>query len=136
MHRPSMLTSLERVGPDHVGRIVTAAWGCRRCAWHPDCSPAVIAMRTRDTLDRSRSIGLIDRAGPSRLRRTAWAAAVVLCVVGVSISGGCTPPRDGRRCDGALPLRCVIRERCVYVSARGCAVCRCEEPAFVPLGRE
>ncbi len=58
-------------------------------------------------------------------------AALVLLAMGAS----CVAPHPGRRCDGALPMQCVTREVCVYVNARGCLVCRCEEPAYVPLGR-
>jgi hypothetical protein len=64
------------------------------------------------------------------MRVRALAALVLLAVV-----ASCVAPHSGRRCDGALPMRCITREVCVYVNARGCLVCRCEEPAFVPMGR-
>jgi len=64
------------------------------------------------------------------MKRRVLAALVLLGLV-----ASCRSPHPGRRCDGALPMQCVTREVCVYVNARGCTVCRCEEPAFVPLGR-
>jgi len=60
---------------------------------------------------------------------------VLAALVLLGVLASCVAPNAGRRCDGALPMRCVTREVCAYVNERGCTVCRCEEPAYVPLGR-
>ncbi|HVY45662.1 MAG TPA: hypothetical protein VHB21_07275 [Minicystis sp.] len=74
----------------------------------------------------------------ARLARIVCAGA--MAAIGVALSlPSCMPEQPARapdRCPGTWGYPCLTPRVCVYDAARGCQICRCAPPPFVPFEQD
>jgi hypothetical protein len=63
-----------------------------------------------------------------------WSALALTALAALAASG-CATVHSQNRCNDGVVVRCVTPVVCAYDRTRGCEVCRCDSPPYVPIER-